>query len=68
MTFDHKAYLAKMKPQGDEFDACNELSKAYIGITSTPIVDDDYPAVRHAYESALRAFLRACQANGRALS
>ena len=31
----------------------------------TPVVEDDYPAVRARYEAALRTFLVACGRNGR---
>lgn len=56
-----------MQKQSDEFDAMADLAKAWNGITMTPIVDDDYPEVRHRYEGALRTFLKACEANGRAI-
>lgn len=49
--------------QGDEFRAADALAAALRALP--PVVDDDYPAQRHAYEGALRAFLRACAANGR---
>lgn len=57
----------RIAAQKTEFDACAGLSKQYERITYTPIVDDDYPAVRRDYESALRNFLAACKANGRTL-
>lgn len=58
---------AAFTQQKEEFDACVELTKQFRRLEITPIVDDDYPEVRHCYEGALRAFLRACVANGRAL-
>jgi NTP pyrophosphatase (non-canonical NTP hydrolase) len=57
--------LAAMKPQSDEFDAMDALAKEWRRVQMTPIVDDDYPEVRHAYEGAVRTFLTACKANGR---
>lgn len=51
--------------QTNEFDALDKLVAAYINLCNVPIVDDDYPEVRHYYESHLRAFLAACKANGR---
>lgn len=56
---------ARMELQCAEFDAMDVLAKAYGSLQLTPIVDDDYPAVRHRYEGALRTFLSACKANGR---
>lgn len=49
-----------------EFDAVAALAEQYRRIQMTPIVDDDYPEVRHKYEGAVRGFLKAAQANGRA--
>lgn len=54
----------QMVLQTAEFDACAELAKQYRRITMTPVVDDDYPEVRHDYEVALAIFLRACTRNG----
>lgn len=65
MSPDHDAWMARMDVQNAEFDAVHNLSRAYIAITATPIVDDDYPAVRHVYERELRNLLAACKANGR---
>ena len=53
----------KMETQKAEFDAAAALTKAYRDITMTPIVDDDYPEVRHRYEGALHRFLRAVNEN-----
>jgi hypothetical protein len=58
----------RIETQSTEFRACNELGEHMARIRVTPIVDDDYPQVRHGYESALRAFLRACKANGRTMT
>jgi hypothetical protein len=57
----------RMKLQRAEFDAADNLASAIRAHGMTPIVDDDYPEVRHRYESALREFLSACKANGRTL-
>jgi hypothetical protein len=53
--------------QSAEFNAMEELAKHWRRIQATPTVDDDYPEVRHGYEGALRGFLAACKANGRAM-
>ena len=55
----------RMQTQRDEFDAVAKLAEQYRRITMTPIVDDDYPEVRHTYEGALATVLRAMQDNGR---
>lgn len=60
-----KPPLTRFELQTAEFDAVAELSNQYRWLCATPIVDDDYPAVRHRYEGALTTFLRACAANGR---
>lgn len=54
-----------MQSQKAEFDAVADLAEQYRRITCTPIVDDDYPEVRHHYESAMHRALRAIIANGR---
>lgn len=51
--------------QNAEFDAVGELLERYRILTLVAVVDDDYPRVRHEYESALRATLQACYDNGR---
>lgn len=48
-----------------EFDAADKLAEQLRRHNMTPVVDDDYPEVRHNYESALAAFLEAMKANGR---
>jgi hypothetical protein len=66
MTMSPEQFMAKIELQNKEFDAVHELSKAYSdGIQTTAVVDDDYPMVRHRYETALRTLLAACKANGR---
>lgn len=49
--------------QNDEFDALTKLGKQWERLQLTPVVDDDYPAVRHDYEGALRAFCQAVTNN-----
>lgn len=51
--------------QRAEFDAVGKLATEYKRIQFTPIVDDDYPAVRHDYEGAMRDTVRALISNGR---
>lgn len=53
--------------QNAEFDAVKELAEQWRRITLTPVVDDDYPEVRHCYEGAIVRVLRAAKANGRAM-
>lgn len=55
----------RMAYQTAEFDAVERLSEQYRRLTLTAVVDDDYPAVRHDYERALKAMLEACAYNGR---
>ena len=55
--------MARLKQQGAEFDALEELWFAYDALPA--VVDDDYPASRHVYEQKLETFLKTCKANGR---
>lgn len=55
----------QLELQNQEFSAANELCKQVARHAQTPVVDDDYPEVRHAYESALAAFVEAMRRNGR---
>lgn len=64
-TQTHEQTMAAIGLQNAEFDAVSELSRQWRRIQLTPVVDDDYPEVRHGYESAVRAFLEACHKNGR---
>lgn len=48
-----------------EFDAADKLSNQLRRLNMTAVVDDDYPSVRHDYESALRDFIEAMKNNGR---
>lgn len=51
--------------QNAEFEAVDELAKQWRRLQMTPVVDDDYPAVRSSYEGAVNRMLKACMANGR---
>jgi hypothetical protein len=65
---DHELMMARIDLQNKEFDAVEAVAKAYTGgIQQTAVVDNDYPAVRSRYESALRQLLAACKANGRTM-
>lgn len=52
-----------MKLQSAEFDALDVLVKKYDLLCRTSIVDDDYPEMRHYYESALLGFIDALRSN-----
>jgi len=49
--------MRTLETQNDEFDAVRELAKQMRRIEQTPPVDDDYPEVRHDYESAVGAVI-----------
>jgi NTP pyrophosphatase (non-canonical NTP hydrolase) len=53
----------RMAAQKAEFDAMAELAKQWRRLELTAVVDDDYPQVRHEWESALSAFIEAMQRN-----
>lgn len=53
--------------QNAEFDALTKLGEQWQRLQMTPVVDDDYPEMRHYYEAAMRTFLDAVAANGRTL-
>ncbi len=57
--------LDRLQKQSAEFDAVALLLQAYRNITITPVVDDDYPEVRHRYESALSNLIKALRENNR---
>lgn len=54
-----------IQKQRAEFDAVADLANAYKSITHTPIVDNDYPKVRHYYEGALHNLIKALKENNR---
>lgn len=57
--------MKRIALQNAEFDAVAELSKQHGRIQLTPVVDDDYPAVRQNYELAVAMLLAAFKRNGR---
>jgi cation diffusion facilitator CzcD-associated flavoprotein CzcO len=59
--------MNKMEAQKKEFDAVEKLAERYRAITTTPIVDDDYPEVRFYYERAVRDVIDAFRTNGRSV-
>jgi len=54
-----------MESQKKEFNSLDNLIKKYSTLCSVPIVDDEYPEVRHYYEGALRDFISALRGNNR---
>lgn len=56
-----------IESQDEEFLAVAELAKQWRRIQLTPVVDDDYSAVRHDYELAINNLLEAAARNGRKL-
>lgn len=54
-----------VETQSAEFDAAAEFAKQVRRLELTAIVDDDYPAIRHDYEGALRSLIVALHFNGR---
>lgn len=57
--------MTRITLQNAEFDALDNLVRKYAVLTKVAVVDDDYPEVRHYYETALRDFVAAMKANGR---
>ena len=55
----------KFETQRDEFEAADSFSRRLRQLNSTPIVDEDYPEIRHLYESALENLIRKMTVNGR---
>lgn len=51
--------------QNKEFDAVQRLSERWTVLTKVAVVDDDYPEVRHKYESAVKDVIDAFRDNGR---
>jgi NTP pyrophosphatase (non-canonical NTP hydrolase) len=58
-----KLDLTRFDNLNKEFEAVAQLAKDYRRISMTPIVDDDYPEVRHDYESAMDGLKAALQVN-----
>jgi hypothetical protein len=57
----------KIEAQNKEFDAVNALSVQWRRIQMTPVVDNDYPAVRFDYERAVTNLIEAFRNNRRTL-
>jgi hypothetical protein len=57
--------LGPIKLQNAEFAAARALAEALRIHDTVAVVDDDYPEVRHKYESAVRTLIDAFRANGR---
>jgi hypothetical protein len=55
--------MHRMELQSREFETLDEVVRALKNLPA--VVDDDYPEMRHKYDSALTTFLEACKANGR---
>jgi len=55
----------RLAAQAKEFDAATAFVRAMNGIHTVAVVDDDYPEVRHRYESALADLMAAMASNGR---
>lgn len=58
-----KSLIERIELQNKEFNALDNLIKAYTIMTNTAVVDDDYPAMRHNYNSALNRFIIATKIN-----
>ena len=57
--------LDRIALQNAEFNTLTELCRRWSTLQRVSVVDDEYPEVRHYYESAMRTFLEAAKANGR---
>lgn len=57
--------MDRLELQRKEFDAADAFAKALQTHNHTPVVDNDYPEVRHNYEGALAGFIEAMKINGR---
>lgn len=62
---EEKTLSQRIAAQNVEFEAVQRLSKQYRRITLTAPVDNDYPEVRHGYESAIQQLIAALRLNGR---
>ena len=56
---------AALDRQNKEFDALTTLAAKWNILRNTAVVDDDYPEMRHYYESAMKDFINAIRENGR---
>lgn len=57
--------MANADTQRKEFQAGDQLAKQLRRLSFTPVVDNDYPEVRHDYETALSSLIDAMKENGR---
>lgn len=64
-TADFKRSIVGLDRQNKEFDALTKLAEEWTRLRNVPVVDDYYPEARHAYESALKTFITALEANRR---
>lgn len=55
----------KRQTQRAEFEAADKFAQRLRAHNQTAVVDDDYPQVRHEYESALANLIDAMKANDR---
>lgn len=55
----------RMQTQSDEFHSLESLTSQWRLLAGTAVVDDDYPSVRHVFESRLADFIDKMKANGR---
>jgi len=58
----HEKQLDKLNLFRKELDAARDLGEQCRRLSSTPPVDDDFPAVKHDYDGAARAFVAAYNA------
>jgi hypothetical protein len=65
MTVNLTDLTDRIELQNREFNALEKLIEKYKIMCKVAVVDDDYPEVRHYYESALKDFLDALRNNGR---
>jgi hypothetical protein len=59
------ATMDGIEKQNAEFDALDVLIICYQRMMRVAVVDDDYPEVRHQYETAMKVFIVAAANNGR---
>jgi hypothetical protein len=57
--------MNSMELMRKEFDAGDAYAEALRRHNSTPVIDDDYPEVRHEYEGKLHGLIEAMIKNGR---
>lgn len=57
--------MDRMRTQSEEFEAMEELYKAWRALRETAVVDDDYMLIRSRYEMARVQYVEAMKKNGR---